>query len=360
MANKNDESEAFPNGIRRIRALNRLVFTLFLCASTLFAESFDRSLLIKYRKILPVMNPQDDTAQFLRAWEEEEKAQRDETDSEYRRPKILCKDIAGFRESAELDFRNRYGYGKETEEYITKDSDCNNWGGVFLGGGGAAEIPQKYWILVPFRCERPVKTIKDASGNRISIRTLFRKEPKPTLSYEYDSYGKPCKKGWLAQGGKCSRKIEMPFQQPSRDELDFIHKNVPYSPRNFRTDDDVDFFINEYAKVFSTVFYENYAGSRDFPYEDQWSPYDKCCSHLRFNLIIQSTEGDIYHLEWCSFYNKREQRFHDYFVYKSKMERCSKDFYPQMVNTPPIFEYSPRIDFTPASPYCIYDIPQPE
>lgn len=107
----------------------------------------------------------------------------------------------------------------------------------------------------------------------------------------------------------------MPFQQPSRDELDFIHRNVPYSPRNFRTDDDVDFFINEYAKVFSTVFYENYAGSRDFPYDNQWSPYDK---------------------------------------------RCSKDFYPQMVNTPPIFEYSPRIDFTPASPYCIYDIPQPE
>ena len=103
----------------------------------------------------------------------------------------------------------------------------------FLGGGGAAEIPQKYWILVPFRCERPGKTIKDASGNRISIQTLFRKEPKPTLSYEYDSYGKPCKKGWLALGGKCSRKIEMPFQQPSRDELDFIHRKVPYSPEIF-------------------------------------------------------------------------------------------------------------------------------
>lgn len=123
--------------------MNRLVFSLFLCASTLFAESFDRSLLIKYRKILPAMNPQDDTAQFLRAWEEEEKAQRDETESEDLRPKILCKDIAGFRESAELDFRNRYGYGKETKDYITKDSDCNNWGGVFLGGGGAAESPAK-------------------------------------------------------------------------------------------------------------------------------------------------------------------------------------------------------------------------
>ena len=97
--------------------------------------------------------------------------------------------------------------------------------------------------------------------------------------------------------------------------IGFYPQKSSLFPRNFRTDDDVDFFINEYAKTFSTVFYENYAGSRDFPYDDQWSPYDK---------------------------------------------RGSKDFYPQMVNTPPIFEYSPRIDFTPASPYCIYDIPQPE
>lgn len=92
----------------------------------------------------------------------------------------------------------------------------------------------------------------------------------------------------------------------------------------------------------------------------QWAPIDPCCSRLNFDFIIQSSEGDLYHLEWCSFYDKKNRKFLDYFIYKSKAERCSEGFREQLENTPPIFETSRFVDFTVANPYCVYDIPQPK
>lgn len=276
------------------------------------------------------------------------------TDSEWAVP---CKDIEGFRDSAESDFRTRFQYGDEALRRPAKEKLCYTSEGelIFYISTGCFLKNPRFEILVPKHCDRPLKTVTDDFNKRHLVFTTLKSEPTPSISYEYNPHGALCKKGWKKENEKCIQKIDLPFSTPTTAELLFLrharYPNIFYGEPWEESLND-NFRPREYEHIKTA--------SDDRIPNIQWAPIDPCCSRLNFDFIIQSTEGDLYHLEWCSFYDKKNRKFLDYFIYKSKAERCSEGFREQLENTPPIFETSRFVDFTVANPYCVYDIPQPK
>jgi hypothetical protein len=270
---------------------------------------------------------------------------------------IPCKDIEGFRESAESDFRTRFQYGDAALGRPVKEKFCNTSEGelIFYIPIACMHEDPRFSILVPKHCDRPLKTVTDDFNNRHFVFTTLKGEPNPAISYEYEPHGAPCKKGWKKENGKCIKKIELPFSTPTKAELLFLrhnrYPNIFYGELWEESLND-----NFRPREYELVHIDTFAAIPNI----QWAPVDLCCSRLNFDFIIQSTEGDLYHLEWCSFYDKKNRKFLDYFIYKSKAERCSEGFHEELESTLPIFESSRFVDFTVANPYCVYDIPQPE